>query len=300
MDHRILGGSGLSVPLVGLGCNAFNHSAQAAPIFAAALDHGINFFDTADIYGGPGGVSERILGDLAVGHRHGLIIATKCGFATDGSYRRMGASSSYIIAAVEASLRRLRTDYIDLYQIHTPDPDTPLEETLGALDTLVQQGKIRHAGASNYPAWQMVDAHWIARNHGWSGFVSGQNEYSLVSRGIEADIVPAMLRCGQGLLPYFPLASGILSGKYLPGHTAQPGSRFAAGIASKLMTAANLAKVAALRGFAEQRGRTIIDLAFAWLASRPVVCCIIAGASSAAQVAANAQAADKGKMTANA
>lgn len=292
MDMTTLGRTGLAVSRVGLGCNGFSRMEAAAPVFAAALDHGITFFDTADMYGGPDGVSERILGELAEGRRQDIVIATKCGFSTDGTYRRMGASRAYIMQAVDESLRRLRTDYIDLYQIHSPDPATPIDETLAALDDLVKLGKIRHAGGSNYSGWQTMDADWTARSREVAGFVTGQTEYSLLSRGAESEIIPAMMHCGLGLLPYFPLASGLLSGKHRRGVAPEPGSRFAAttGIVGKLMTDANLAKVEALDAFARSREHTLIELAFSWLASRAVVSSIIAGASSPEQVAANAVA----------
>lgn len=285
MELRNLGASGLRTPLVGLGCNGFADSDKSAAVFAAALDAGVTFFDTADIYGGAGGVSEQILGELVSGRRDEVILATKCGFLPDGTYRRMGASRRYIQQAVEASLRRLRTDHIDLYQIHTPDPLTPIEETLEALDDLVRQGKVLYVGASNYAAWQLVDAHWTARTRGLAKFVSTQCEYNLLSRSAETEVLPAIAACGVGLLPYFPLASGLLSGGYRNGPPKRSGP------AAQLLTDVNIAKAEALAVFAASRGRTPVELAMSWLASNANVSCIIAGASRPEQVAENARAA---------
>jgi aryl-alcohol dehydrogenase-like predicted oxidoreductase len=288
MELRNLGSSGLRVSAVGLGCNGFSSMERAKPVFEAALDHGINFFDTADIYGGPGGVSEQLIGTLTEGRRHEIIIASKCGFLPDGSYKRMGASRRYIMWAVEGSLKRLKTDYIDVYQIHSPDPLTPIEETLRALEDLIRQGKARYAGGSNYLGYQTMEAHFTAKALGLSGFISGQSEYSLLARGIETEVIPAMLKCGLGLLPYFPLATGLLSGKYKDRVDPATGKRFApGGIASKLGSPASLAKVDALSAFAAERGRTLLELAMSWLACSPVVSSVIAGASRGEQVAAN-------------
>lgn len=291
MELRNLGASGLRVTLTGLGCNGFSSMEKARPIFEAALDAGVNLFDTADIYGGPGGVSEQILGELMSGRRDQVILATKCGFSPITFRDRMGASRRYLIQAAEASLKRLKTDYIDLYQIHSPDPLTPIEETLRALEDLTRAGKIRYAGASNYLGWQTLDAGWTAKAGGLNGFISGQNEYSLLERSPEAEVIPAMLRVGMGMLPYFPLASGLLGGKYKAGVDQTTGQPFAkGGLTMKLATPANFAKVDALAAFAAERGRSPVELAFSWLAARPVVSSIIAGASRPEQVIANASA----------
>lgn len=292
MDHRSLGRSGLRVSLVGFGCNGFTELEKARPIFEAALDCGINFFDLADMYGGPGGVSESIMGQLAEGRRQDIVIATKGGFATDGSFRAMGASRRYLMRAVEDSLRRLRTDYIDLYQIHTPDPLTPIEETLRALEDLIRQGKIRYAGASNYRGWQLVDAHWVAASQNLSGFISSQNEYNLLTRGIEAETLPAMQRAGVGLLPYFPLASGLLTGKVRRDQPPAAGTRLSmGGLPSRVLNDANIDRAEALDAFARDRGHSLVELAFSWLAAQPSMSSIIAGASRPEQVRVNAASA---------
>jgi len=292
MEHRSLGRSGLRVSLVGLGCNGFNDLEKARDVYGAARDCGINFFDLADMYGGPGGVSEAIMGELSQGHRDQIILATKGGFATDGSFRAMGASRRYLVQAVEASLKRLKTDYIDLYQIHAPDPLTPLDETLRALDDLIRQGKIRYIGASNYAGWQLVDAMWIAETNKISRFISSQNEYNLLARGIETTTLPAMQRAGVGLLPYFPLASGLLTGKVTKDAPPAPGTRLTmGGLPSKVLNDTNVQKAEVLKALAEERGRTLVELAFGWLASRPETSSIIAGASRGDQVRANAASA---------
>jgi aryl-alcohol dehydrogenase-like predicted oxidoreductase len=289
VELRNLGPSGLRVTSVGLGCNGFSTMERARPVFEAALDQGINFFDTADLYG-KDSASEQNLGELITGRRHEVIIATKCGFMPN-TYQRMGASRRHIMWAVEGSLKRLRTDYIDLYQIHSPDPLTPIEETLRALEDLIRQGKARYVGGSNYLGYQTMEAHWTAKSLGLSGFISGQSEYSLLAREIDTEVIPAMTKCGLGLLPYFPLATGLLSGKYRDGVDPETGKRFApAGIAAKLGSPESLAKVERLRTFAEGRGHTMLELAMSWLACNPVVSSVIAGASRPDQVVANVAA----------
>jgi aryl-alcohol dehydrogenase-like predicted oxidoreductase len=292
---RNLGKSGLQVSLVGLGCNNFgwNTDLEASrKVVHAALDAGITLFDTADIYGGNGG-SETILGQVLGERRKDIIVATKFGGPMDDSGNLKGASRRYILTAVEASLRRLGTDWIDLYQLHFPDPLTPMEETLRALDDLVRQGKVRYIGSSNLTAWQVVEAHWIARELGQNAFASSQNEYSLVVRDPERELIPAMQAYGLGLLPYFPLASGLLSGKYKRGKMPE-GARLTKTkrLADRYMTEANWKAVDALGEFASKRGQTLLQVAFSWLAARPMVSSVIAGATKPEQVEQNAKAGD--------
>jgi len=209
-----------------------------------------------------------------------------------GDGQSAGAARRYIVSAVEASLKRLGTDWIDLYQLHRPDPHTPLHETLRALDDLVRAGKVRYVGCSNFAAWQMVDAHWVARELGSDGFVSCQNEYSLLNRGLDRELIPAMAAFGKGLLPYFPLAGGMLTGKYKPQAELPSGSRFAKTkvFADMFMTERNWAIVQRLEEFCAARGHSMVELAFSWLAARPAVWSVIAGASTPAQVEQNAKA----------
>ncbi len=295
MERRNLGRSGLRVSLVGLGCNNFGARLDIAGTRAVvhkAIDLGVTLFDTADMYGGRGG-SETALGDILGPRRKDIVLATKFGAAMDEAGELKGGSRRYVMQAVEASLRRLRTDWIDLYQFHFPDPLTPMEETLRALDDLVRQGKVRYVGCSNQPAWAVADAVWTARQAGTVGFASCQDEYSLLFRKPEADLIPAMRQYGLGLLPYYPLASGLLTGKYRRGQQLPAGTRFAgnAALAPRYMTESNWERVEALESFAAARGRTLVDLAFAWLAAQPVVSSVIAGAMTPAQVEANVAAA---------
>jgi aryl-alcohol dehydrogenase-like predicted oxidoreductase len=289
METRKIGS--LAVSVVGLGCNNFGWRidfARSQAVVDAALDAGITFFDTADIYGGT--KSEEFLGQALAGRRDRAVIATKFGMAVDPE--RTGAKPAYVRRAVEDSLRRLGTDHIDLYQLHRPDPDTPIADTLGALDELVRSGKVREIGCSNFSADQLVAARAAARRQGGAQFVSVQNEYSLLHREPERDVLPECAREGLAFLPYFPLASGLLTGKYRPGAPPAAGTRIAGspGLAARLLSERNLAVVEALTGFAESRGHTLLELAFAWLAHRPAVASVIAGATSADQVRANARA----------
>lgn len=292
MRMRRLGNSGLKVSEVGLGCNNFGmriDAAQTQAVVDAALDAGINLFDTADIYGGT--QSEVFLGQALGKRRHEVVLATKFGMEVRGEAAKSGGSRRWIMQAVEDSLRRLGTDYIDLYQFHRPDPETPVEETLRALDDLVRQGKVRYLGNSNFAGWQVADADWIARTEGLNRFVSAQNEYSLLNRKSAFEVLPACERFGLGVLPYFPLASGLLSGKYRRGEAPPPDSRLAAW-GGRGLTDANFDKVEALEGWAKARGHTLLDLAFAWLLGQPVVSSVIAGATRPEQVRANAAAAE--------
>jgi aryl-alcohol dehydrogenase-like predicted oxidoreductase len=294
MRMRKLGASGLLVSEVGLGCNNFGSRMgreEAAAVVAAALDAGIIFFDTADVYGGA--LSEAYLG-AALGKRRGnVVIATKFGLPVDESPLHRGASRRWIIEACERSLRRLGTDYIDLYQQHGPDPQTPVDETLRALDDLIAQGKVRYIGSSSFHAWQLADAHWTARSLGSAGFISTMNLFSLLERGAKTELLPACERFGLGLLPYFPLAAGLLTGKYRRGAPPPEDGRLASwGERGEMALAdANLERVEVLRAWAEERGRSLLDLAFSWLLSHPAVSSVIAGATRPAQVAGNVAAA---------
>ncbi len=295
MEQRNLGTSGLRVSVVGLGCNNFGGRIDleaSRRVVHRALDLGITLFDTADIYGERGG-SETCLGQILGDRRKDIVLATKFGMPMDEAETLKGGSRRYIMAAVEASLRRLRTDWIDLYQLHRPDPLTPIEETLRALDDLVRQGKVRYVGCSNLAGWQVVEAQWTAKHLGVNAFVSCQDEYSLVVRGIERDLLPAMQACGLGLLPFFPLASGLLTGKYQRNTPLPAGTRLAntQRLADRYLTDANWRVVERLAPFCAARGRNLLELAFSWLAARPQVASVIAGATKPEQVEQNIAAA---------
>jgi aryl-alcohol dehydrogenase-like predicted oxidoreductase len=294
MEFRTLGRSGLRVSAIGLGCNNFGGRIgldATRAVIHQALDSGITLFDTADIYGEKGG-SETAMGQVLGEARKHIVLATKFGMPMDGSGEREGGSRRWIMTAVEDSLRRLHTDWIDLYQLHQFDPATPIEETLRALEDLVRQGKVRYVGCSNLPAWRMVEAQWTARQLGLAGFISCQDEYSLLTRDIDRDVIPAAAAYGMGLLPFFPLASGLLSGKYRRGAPLPAGSRIANSerTASRVLTEANWAKTEALIGFAEARGHSVLELAVSWLLARPPVASVIAGATRPEQVQANVAA----------
>jgi aryl-alcohol dehydrogenase-like predicted oxidoreductase len=295
MEARNLGTSGLRVSPVGLGCNNFGGRIgleESRAVVHKALDLGITLLDTADSYGNRGG-SEDCLGRILGERRKDIILATKFGLPMDEANVLSGASRRYVMTAVEASLRRLQTDWIDLYQLHRPDPLTPIEETLRALDDLIRQGKVRYVGNSNFAAWQAVEAHWAARDRNLDRFISCQNEYSLLKRGIEAELVPAMQACGLGLLPYFPLAAGLLTGKYRRQAPPPPGTRMARmqGLAERYLTPANWAIVEHLEDFSARRGRSLLELAFSWLLARRPVASVIAGATKPEQVEQNVKAA---------
>lgn len=294
MEIRNLGRSGLRVSAIGLGCNNFGGRIDleaSRAVVHAALDAGITLFDTADVYGERGG-SETALGEILGPRRQEIVLATKFGMPMDAAETQKGASRRYIVAAVEASLRRLRTDWIDLYQQHRPDPLTPIEETLRALEDLIRAGKIRYAGCSNLPGWQVVEAAWTARSAGLSGFVSCQDEVSLLVRKHEADLMPAMRAYGLGLLPYFPLASGLLTGKYQRNAPMPADARLTKTqrLADRYLTDANWGAAERLGDFAAARGHTMLELAFSWLLARPPVASVIAGATRPEQVAANVAA----------
>ena len=292
MRYRPLGRSGLLVSVVGLGCNNFGariDADAARTVVDAAIDAGVTLFDTADVYGNRGG-SETILGELLAGRRDDVVLATKFGSPMDdlGDRGEARGSRRYIRSAVEASLRRLQTDHIDLYQYHRPDGLTPIEETLSALSELVTEGKVGYIGSSNLAAWQVADADWTSRTHGLARFISAQNEYNLLNREAEAELVPACEALGIGILPYFPLANGLLTGKYRRGQAAPDRSRLAA--RPQVLSDADFDRIEALEAFASQAGRTLLDLAVGGLAARPGVASVIAGATSAEQVAANVAA----------
>jgi aryl-alcohol dehydrogenase-like predicted oxidoreductase len=297
MEFRRLGASGLVVSVVGLGTNNLGmklDEQQSREVVDAALEAGITLFDTSDSYG----ASEQRLGVLLEGRRDDVVLATKFGSDTRARGNSNGedwgarGSRRYIRRAVEASLRRLRTDWIDLYQLHRPDPATPIEETLSALDDLVHEGKVRYLGSSNFAGWQVADAEWIARTRGYERFVSAQNEYSWLERDIEDDLVPALEQYEIGLLPFFPLASGLLTGKYRRGEAPPTGSRIQAWGRESVLTDATFDVIEGLEAFAAARSVTLLDVAIGGLAAQPAVASVIAGATSAAQVVANVAAGD--------
>jgi aryl-alcohol dehydrogenase-like predicted oxidoreductase len=292
MTYRHLGDSGLMVSTVGLGCNNFGLRIDAAAterVVGAALEHGITMFDTSDSYGD----SEVFLGKALGSRRDEIVLATKFGSDLRGANGPdWGARGSrrYIRKAIERSLLRLGTDYIDLYQMHMPDPSTPIEETLSALSDLVHEGKVRYIGNSNFAGWQIADADWIARTNGSVRFISAQNHYNLIDRGAETDVLPACERFGLGQLPYFPLASGLLTGKYQRGVAAPADGRIAAWHMDSMLSDENFDKVDALSTFANERGLSLLQVALGGLASRPAVASVIAGATSPEQIVANVEA----------
>ncbi|GHF55134.1 aryl-alcohol dehydrogenase-like predicted oxidoreductase [Deinococcus metalli] len=293
MHTRTLGHSGLSVSVVGLGCNNFGGRLDQAgtdAVVRRALDAGITLFDTADVYGNRGG-SEEMLGKALGAQRADIVLASK--FGHDMGDGRKGGRPEYVRQALEASLRRLGTDHLDLYQLHTPDPATPIEDTLGALNDAVQAGLVRHIGVSNMDAAGVRAADAAARQHGWARFTSCQDEHSLLVRGIEQDLVPTMKELDLGLLPYFPLASGLLTGKYRRDEPLPEGARITGseGAQQRYLNAHNWDAVEKLRAFAEGRGHTLLELAFSWLLSFDVTSSVIAGATKPGQIDANVGAA---------
>ena len=292
MTYRQLGDSGLTVSTVGLGCNNFGRRIDeeaTGAVVRAAIDAGITFFDTADTYGQ--GASEELLGRALGAERENVVLATKFGNDMQGANGPdwgVRGSRRYIRRAVEASLRRLGTDWIDLYQYHRPDLVTPMEETLAALTELVQEGKVRYLGSSNLTGWQVVDADWVARSEGFERFVSAQNEYSLLERGADDEVVPACEHVRVGLLPYFPLASGLLTGKYSRGEAAPAGTRLHA--RAEALETADWDTLEALESYAAERGLRVIDVAIGGLAAQPAVASVIAGATSPEQIHDNVRA----------
>jgi aryl-alcohol dehydrogenase-like predicted oxidoreductase len=291
MRYRQLGQSGLTVSVVGLGCNNFGGRIgleESRAVVDAALDAGVTLLDTANIYGEAGGGSEKVLGEILGSRRDRVVLATKWGNDMGEGPGVARGSRRYIRTAVEDSLRRLRTDWIDLYQLHRPDPLTPMEETLAALDELVKEGKVRYIGSSNLAAWQVADAEWIARDTGGERFISAQNHYSLLERGAEAELLPACVRFGVGMLPFFPLANGLLTGK----HTRAAGPAAGTRMEGRRVRDTTWDTIEALDAFARDRGHSLLDLAIGALAARPPVASVIAGATKPEQVLANVAAGD--------
>jgi aryl-alcohol dehydrogenase-like predicted oxidoreductase len=297
-EYRRLGKSGLTVSVVGLGCNnlgpahtATESQAGTDAVVTAALDAGVTLFDVADTYGREPGLSEAMLGKALAGRRDEAVVATKFGMDMRGANGPdFGARGSrrYIIRAAEASLRRLGTDWIDLYQFHTPDPRTPIDETLSALDDLVTSGKVRYLGHSNRAGWQIAEAEFVARAAGGAPFISAQNHYNLLDRRAELEVIPAAEAFGLGVLPYFPLANGLLTGKYSP-DTAPEGSRLSH-TRTNLVHDADWDQLKRFSAFADERGLTEIQVAFSWLAAQPAVSSVIAGATRPEQIRQNAAA----------
>lgn len=292
MTQRSLGSSGIGVSAVGVGCNAFGSridAEQTKAVVDACFDHGVTFFDTADTYGL--GASEELLGKALRGRRNEVVVASKFGMDMQGVNGDDGGARGrpeYVHRACEASLCRLGTDVIDLYQLHTPDPSTPIAETLGAMDELVRAGKVRAIGCSNFQAWQVVDAAWTARTLDLASFATAQNEYSLYNRSAEVELTPACAAFGIGILPYFPLAYGLLTGKYRRDQRPAEGTRLAA--QPHRYDAADWDALEALETFARERRITILELAIGGLAAQPQVSSVIAGATRPEQIAANAAA----------
>ncbi len=301
MEYRKLGNSGLKVSEIGLGGDTFGQWADeqtSIAIINHALDLGINFIDTADVYGGRG-QSEEFIGKAVKGKRSQVLIATKFRTAMGEGPNEGGGSRHHIMSAVDASLRRLNTDYIDLYQIHSPDPMTPIEETLRALDDLVHAGKVRYIGCSNFAAWQLCEALWISKVNNLQSFVTEQPQYNLIDRHIEQDLVSCCQAYGIGVIPYYPLAAGFLTGKYRRGEAPPAGTRFDSEPSyTQTLSDANFDKLDKLQTFASQRGHSVTELAIAWLLSHPWVSTVIPGATKIEQVSANVAAAEW-KLTAN-
>ncbi len=291
MEQRRLGTSGFTVPLLGLGTNNFggrSDEAASRRVIDASIDIGANFFDTANIYTGTN--SETIIGKALKGRRDKVILTTKFGLSMGSGPNMQGGSRGHILSQLEGSLRRLQTDYLDLYQMHTVDRSTPIEETLRTLDDLVRSGKVRYIGCSNFDGWHLVEALQTSRALNLNSFVSVQPYYNLLKRGIERELVPACEAYDIGVIPYFPLESGFLTGKYRPGEGAPEGTRFAKSpMYQGMLNEGNFAILAGLESFAAERGHTVGELAMAWLAARPQVCSVISGASTPEQVEANAK-----------
>jgi aryl-alcohol dehydrogenase-like predicted oxidoreductase len=296
VEQRNLGRSGLIVSAVGLGCNNFGGRSDYAATRAVvhqALDLGITLFDTSDTYG-ENGASEEYLGRALAGRRHDIVLASKFARPMDSEGKLQGASRRYIMSAVEASLKRLNTDYLDLYQQHIADPKTPIEETLRALDDLVHQGKVRYIGCSTLSSWQVVEAQWVSTHFGLARYVSCQERYSLLDRDLDRELMPVIEAYGLGLIPFSPLANGLLTGKYRRNVPLPAGARLATTprLAERYLTESNWAVVERLADFCEARGHSLLELALSWLLHRPAVSSVIAGATNPAQVEANVRAAN--------
>ena len=295
MQYRRLGSSGLHVSTVGLGTNNFGFrmdEESSITVARHAVDEGINFIDTADSYGG--GLSEERIGLALKDKRQDIIIASKAGNPVGDGPNKRGASRHHIMNQVEASLRFLQTDYIDLYQVHRPDPNTPIEETMRALDDLVHQGKVRYIGCSNFASWQVSEANWTARANSLNQFVTVQPEYNMLNRSVERELVPFCHEFNIGILPFYPLASGFLTGKYRQGEPVPEGTRLAGNQRAQgnTLTEKNFNMLAKLENFAEERGHPMVELAIAWLLGNSAVSSVIAGATKNEQVTANVKAAD--------
>lgn len=307
IQYRSLGNSGLVVSTVGLGCNNFGRAKTVTAtqegtdaVVHAAIDAGVTLFDTADIYGSERGLSETLMGKSLKGRRHEIVLATKFGMdmaGTNGPDWDARGSRRYIRLAVEASLRRLQTDWIDLYQLHQPDPLTPIGETLSALDDLVREGKVRYIGHSNLAGWQIAEAEYVARAGGWEKFVSAQNEYSLLVRGVEAEVLPAAGAYGLGVLPYFPLYNGLLTGKYT--RTDRPADARITNLKPHLLESVPWDGLERYQAFCDARGITMLEATFGWLLSGQAVTSVIAGATRPEQVRQNADAAAAWQPTAD-
>ncbi|NGY03971.1 aldo/keto reductase [Solimonas terrae] len=296
MDKRQIGRSGLRVTTVGLGCNNFGWTIDqnaSNAVVAKALDLGINFFDTADRYGTQGGDSEVVLGKALGARRKDIVLLSKFGVDLDNA-RIRDSSRGYIMRAIDGSLRRLGTDWLDVYMIHWPDYGTPIEETLRALDDLVRDGKVRYIACSNLETWRIVDALWTSRHHGYASFIGAQTEYSLLNRGAEKDVIPALAHYGLGFIPYFPLASGLLTGKYSARDGVDAQGRLKdnfLNLGNNFMTERNLRVVGELDAFCRAHGHTLLELAISWLAQQPTVASVICGATKPAQIEQNVAAA---------
>ncbi|WP_285025775.1 aldo/keto reductase [Plantibacter sp. ME-Dv--P-122b] len=298
LSYRPLGRSGLLVSAVGIGCNNFGREGTVTEtldgtraVVDAAIDAGVTLFDTADIYGREYGLSERLLGQAIAGRRDEIVLATKFGHVDyESPIPNWGAKGSrrYVRLAVEGSLRRLGTDWIDLYQLHTPDPFTPIEETIAALDELVHEGKIRYAGHSNFAGWQLTEADWAARTAGHPAFISAQNEYSLLVRGAERELFPAMRAAGVGFLPYFPLYNGLFTGKF--SRDGGPADSRIMRQRKHLLDTAPWDAIEAYQAFCDERGITMLEATFGWLLAQDGLTSVIAGATTPEQIRANAAA----------
>lgn len=301
MEYRTLGKNGPKVSRIGLGCNNFGGRLDlegTRKVVDKALDLGITFFDTSDSYGTGG--SEKFLGQVLGKRRGDIVLATKFGWPMDKEGKLKGASRAYIMYAVEASLKRMQTDYIDLYQLHVPDPLTPIEETLRALDDLVRQGKVRHIGCTQQSAQQLDEALQTSKKLGLSAFVSGQNEYNLLERKIERELVPTIEKHGVGFIPFAPLGGGMLTGKYRANAPLPADARLAKSEKPpRQFNDENWRILEELRGFCDKRGHTMVELAMSWLIAQPFLSSIIAGAMSPEQVEQNVRAAEWALTTAD-
>jgi aryl-alcohol dehydrogenase-like predicted oxidoreductase len=292
MEYKNLGNSGLQVSALGLGCNNIGRQVDQVgtqAIVDLCLDRGMTFFDTADVYGAERGRSEEYLGRALKQHRRDVVIATKgSGAMGEGPYWS-GASRRYLMDALDASLRRLDTDYIDLYQVHFPDPRTPIEETLRTLDDMVRSGKVRYVGCSNYSGVQIADAAAVAAREHLTPLISAQNRYNMLERGVEKDVIPASLEHGLGVLPFYPLAAGLLTGKYRAGEPPPEGTRLTSGIHfyDGVLDNADFPLLERLTDFAQERGHTLLELAIGWLASQPAVGSVMTGATRVEQIEQN-------------